>query len=181
MNSPTVQWRNGADGMLLTTGGDVTVTDTAPYELTFNQLRESHLGDYYCEVKDGGDEGCSIERVGEYITQFCLVPSLTAIAFSAQSVSVVVAGGTATAGTSHNLTCTVSGVDLSVSGTTAMYTWSRGSNMLSSTTSLYTIDSVGVSDAGDDYQCDVTVMASYLDVTGSVSASGTGSLNVQCK
>ena len=97
-------------------------------------------------------------------------------------MNVVVDGGTATAGASHNLMCTVNGVDLSVSGTTATYTWSRGARMLqSSTSSQYTIASVGVSDAGDDYQCIVTVIASYLDETGSISASGTGSLNVQCK
>ena len=65
MGSPTVQWRNGTSGMLLTTGGDVTMTDTTPYQLTFSQLTQSHLGDYYCEVKDGGDEGCFIERVSE--------------------------------------------------------------------------------------------------------------------
>ena len=65
MNPPTVQWRNGTNGALLTTGGDLTVTTTAPYQLIFSQLRQSHLGDYYCEVKAGGDEGCSIERVGE--------------------------------------------------------------------------------------------------------------------
>lgn len=98
-------------------------------------------------------------------------------------MSVVVAGGTATAGTSHNLMCTVvSGVDLFVPGTTAMYTWRKGARMLqSSTSSQYTIASVGVSDAGDDYQCDVTVTASYLDITGSISASNRGSLFVQCK
>ena len=99
----------------------------------------------------------------------------------APSVSVVVAGGTATVGTPHNLTCTVSGVDLSVPGTTATYTWRRGSSVLSSTTNQYIIASVGVSDAGDDYQCTVAVTASYLDITGFLSASGTSSLYVQCE
>ena len=67
MASPVVQWRNGSNEALLTSGGGITVSSTAPYQLTFNQLVESHLGDYYCEVTVGGasqPSGCFIETVG---------------------------------------------------------------------------------------------------------------------
>ena len=71
-SSPLVQWRNGSDGLLLTSGGGITVSSTAPYEFTFNPLVESYLGDYYCEVNvtigDPGSQqpasGCFIETVG---------------------------------------------------------------------------------------------------------------------
>ena len=69
LSSPVVQWRNGSDGALLTSGGGITVSSTAPYQLTFNQLVESHLGDYYCEVTVGDpgstQSGCFIDTVGK--------------------------------------------------------------------------------------------------------------------
>ena len=67
MASQVVQWRNGSSGELLTSGGGINVSSTAPYQLTFNQLVESHLGDYYCEVTVGAasrPSGCFIETVG---------------------------------------------------------------------------------------------------------------------
>ena len=90
---------------------------------------------------------------------------------------------TATAGSMHTLTCLVTGVDLSIVGTTDMYTWRRGGVTLQgpSSSAGYTISSVRVTDAGNDYICEVTVTASYLDLTGSISASGSGSLFVECE
>ena len=68
-SSPMVQWRNGSDETLLTSGGGITVSSTAPYQLTFNQLVESHLGDYFCEVTVGDpgstQSGCFIDTVGK--------------------------------------------------------------------------------------------------------------------
>ena len=67
MASPVVQWRNGSSRALLTSGGGINVSSSAPYILTFNPLVESHLGDYYCEVTVGGasrPSGCFIETVG---------------------------------------------------------------------------------------------------------------------
>ena len=77
----------------------------------------------------------------------------------------------------------VTGVDLSVAGTTAMYTWRRGGVTLQgpSPSAEYSISPVGVSHAGDDYICEATVIAGYLDLTGSISASGNGSLFVECE
>ena len=91
-----------------------------------------------------------------------------------------VSGGVATALSPHTLTCAVTGV---ATGTTVTYTWSRGGATLHgpSTSAQYTISSVGVTDAGDDYLCEVTVTADFLDLTGSISASGRGTLQVQCK
>ena len=69
MASQVVQWRNGSSGELLTSGGGINVSSTAPYQLTFNQLVESYLGDYYCEVTVGDpgstQSGCFIETVGK--------------------------------------------------------------------------------------------------------------------
>ena len=102
---------------------------------------------------------------------------------SAPSLNVTIIGRTATAGSIRTLACMATGVDLSVAGTTAMYTWRRGGVTLQGPrpNAEYTISTVGVSDAGDDYICEATVTASYLDLTGSISASGSGTLYVQCK
>ena len=99
----------------------------------------------------------------------------------AARVSVTVTGGTATALLQHMLTCMVTGVNLEVASAMVTYTWRRGSTILPSTSRQYVIPSAGVSDAGDDYLCDLTVSADYLDLTGSISASGSGTVQVQCK
>ena len=60
-----IRWTNGSDGTPLSTGGGITVTGSTPYQLTFNQLTESNLGDYYCEVTVDGQSGCFIETIGK--------------------------------------------------------------------------------------------------------------------
>ena len=89
----------------------------------------------------------------------------------------------ATAGSSQTLTCSVSGVDLSA--TEVMYIWFRGDVEVQavSISSQYTIPagSLGVSNAGDAYSCQVAITASYWDVSGSFGGSGSGTLSVNSK
>ena len=108
----------------------------------------------------------------------------------APSVAVSVSGvDGATAGSSQTLTCSVavSGVDLSelATVTLAMYTWFRGDGVVqaASTSSQYMIPSgsLGVSNAGDVYICQVAISASYWDVSGSFGGSGSGTLSVNSK
>ena len=51
--TPTVQWV----GPVPITGGDFTVSNTSPYTLTINPLRQSHVGQYTCQTAIGGDTG----------------------------------------------------------------------------------------------------------------------------
>ena len=85
--------------------------------------------------------------------------------------------GNAVAGTSHTLSCSVSGGNLE--GATMAYVWQQNSmNITGATSSTYDITPVQLSDAGSVYTCRVTVMASYWDVSGSFGASGSGTLVV---
>ena len=89
----------------------------------------------------------------------------------------------ATAGSSQTLTCSVSGVN--ITAVSVMYTWLRGDMVVqaASTSSQYTIPagSLGVSNAGDVYSCQVAITASYWDVSGSFGGSGSGTLSVNSK
>ena len=88
--------------------------------------------------------------------------------------------GNAVAGTSHTLSCSVSGANLE--GATMTYVWQLNDvDIAGATSSTYDITSVRVSDAGGVYTCHVTVMASYWDVSGSFRGSGSGSLMVSSK
>ena len=94
----------------------------------------------------------------------------------APPVTVTVTGGTVMAGGSHTLTCSDSGAP---SGSTMIYSWSKGSTTLSSCiTSQCTISGVQVSDAGDDYVCRVAVSRSGMLIAVGL---GTGTLRVTCK
>ena len=87
----------------------------------------------------------------------------------------------AVAGQSHTLSCSVTGSNLETA--TIMYTWRLGTNVLQgpSTSNMYNIDMVQVSNAGGVYTCEVTVTASYWDVSGSFGDSGSGTLSVTSK
>ena len=92
----------------------------------------------------------------------------------------------ATAGTSQTLTCSVSGVDLAMASVTSvMYTWLHDGStaQAASTSNQYTIPSLslGVSNAGDVYTCQVAITASYWDVSGSFGGSDSGTLTVISK
>ena len=84
----------------------------------------------------------------------------------------------AVAGQSHTLSCSVTGSNLETA--TIMYTWRLGTNVLQgpSTSNMYNIAMVQVSNAGDVYTCEVAVTASYWDVSGSFGDSGSGTLSV---
>ena len=84
----------------------------------------------------------------------------------------------AVAGQSHTLSCSVTGSNLETA--TIMYTWRLGINVLQgpSTSNMYNITMVQVSNAGDVYTCEVTVTVSYWDVSGSFGNSGSGTLSV---
>lgn len=110
------------------------------------------------------------------VTQQCISLCILSL-LTAPSINVTINGGTATAGSEYTLTCTVAGVDVG-SASTVTYRWSRRGTMLS-TSRQYVIPSAQVTDAGDDYLCEVTVTAGYLDVSNSISASATGTLHVQ--
>ena len=85
--------------------------------------------------------------------------------------------GNAVAGTTHTLSCSVTGSNLQ--GATVSYVWQRnGVDIPGATSSTYDITSVQVTDAGSVYTCQVTVMASYWDVSGSFGGSGSGTLMV---
>ena len=103
---------------------------------------------------------------------------------SAPSLTVTVNNAdNAVAGQSHSLSCSVTGSNLETA--TIMYTWKLGTNVLQglSTSNMYNIDMemVQVSNAGDVYTCEVTVTASYWDVSGSFGDSGNGTLSVTSK
>ena len=89
----------------------------------------------------------------------------------------------ATAGSSQTLTCSVSGVN--ITAVSVMYTWLRGDVEVQGTSASnqYTIPSgsLGVSNAGDVYSCQVAITASYWDVSGSFGGSGSGTLSVNSK
>ena len=55
--TPTVQWVGPGSSAPIATGGDFTVSSTAPYTLTINPLRQSHAGQYTCQATVGGDTG----------------------------------------------------------------------------------------------------------------------------
>ena len=95
-----------------------------------------------------------------------VAPSLTVTVNNADSA---VAGGR------HTLNCTVMGVDLNTA--TLMYSW-NGMDMPGASASQYIITSVQVSDAGSVYTCQVTVTASYWDVSESFGGSGNATLTV---
>ena len=83
----------------------------------------------------------------------------------------------AVAGRRHTLSYTVMGADLRT--TTVMYTWKlNGADILGSSANRYSITSVQVSNAGDVYTCQVSVTASYWDVSGSFGGSGSATLIV---
>ena len=92
----------------------------------------------------------------------------------------------AVAGQSHTLSCTLScsvtGFNLETA-INIMYTWRLGTNVLQgpSTSNMYNITMVQVSNAGDVYTCEVTVTVSYWDVSGSFGDSGSGTLSVTSK
>ena len=83
----------------------------------------------------------------------------------------------AAAGWGHTLFCAVMGADLS--NTTVVYTWKlNGVDIPGASANQYSITSVQVHDAGDVYTCQVTVSASYWDVSGSFGGSGSATLTV---
>ena len=101
-----------------------------------------------------------------------LEPSLTVTVNNASN---------AVAGQRHTLSCSVTGSNLETA--TIMYTWKLGTNVLQgpSTSNMYNITMVQVSNAGDVYTCEVTVTVSYWDVSGSFGDSGSGTLSVTSK
>ena len=101
-------------------------------------------------------------------TYLYIAPSLTVTVNNADSA---VAGGR------HTLSCTVMGADLSTA--TVMYTWRvNGMDIPGASANQYSITSVQVSDVGDVYTCQVTITASYWDVSGSFVDSGSATLTV---
>ena len=112
---------------------------------------------------------------------------IVSISDLAPSVTVSVEGvDGATAGPSQIITCSVRGVDLAAAAVTlVMYTWFRdGSTVqVASTSNQYTIPSMslGVSNAGDVFTCQVAITAGYWDVSGSFGGSGSGTLTVISK
>ena len=79
----------------------------------------------------------------------------------------------AVAGTRHTLSCSVAGANLQ--GATLSYVWQvNGVDIQGATSSTYVITSVQVTDAGSVYSCQVTVVASYWDVSGSFGPGGSG-------
>ena len=101
---------------------------------------------------------------------------------SAPSLTVTVNNAdNAVAGQRHTLSCSVRGFNFRAA--TIMYLWRLGTNVLQgpSTSNMYNIAMVQVSNAGDVYTCEVTVTASYLDVSGSFGDSGSGTLSVTSK
>ena len=69
------------------------------------------------------------------------------------------------------------GADLSTA--TLMYTWKvNGMDIPGASANQYSITSVQVSNAGVVYTCQVTVSASYWDVSGSFGGSGSATLTV---
>ena len=97
-------------------------------------------------------------------------------------VSVMGVDG-ATVGSSRTLTCSISGVN--ITAVSVMYTWLRGDVVVqaASISSQYTIPagSLGVSNAGDVYSCQVAITASYWDISESFGGSGSGTLSVNSK
>ena len=92
------------------------------------------------------------------------------------------------AGTSQNLTCSVSGMDLTAAAVLIMsvtHTWLRGSTVVhsASTSNQYTIpsESLEVTNSGDVYTCRVAITAGYWDVSGSFGDSGSGTLTIISK
>ena len=55
--TPVVQWVGPGSSAPITTGGDFTVSNTSPYNLIINPLRQSHAGRYTCQATVGGDTG----------------------------------------------------------------------------------------------------------------------------
>ena len=101
------------------------------------------------------------------------------------TVTVEGVDGVTAGSTSQTLTCSVSGVDLQVAAVTSvMYTWLHDGSEVqaASTSNQYTISSasLGVSNAGDEYTCQVAITASYWDV-GEFGGSGSGVLTVISK
>ena len=102
--------------------------------------------------------------------------------YTAPSLTVTVNNAdNAVAGQSHTLSCSVRGFN--VQAATIMYLWRLGTNVLQgpSTSNMYNIAMVQVSNAGDVYTCEVTVTVSYWDVSGSFGDSGSGTLSVTSK
>ena len=103
---------------------------------------------------------------------------------AAPTLTIRVEGVTnATAGAARTLTCSVSGVDIRSSDVTSvMYTWLRDGSIVqaASSSNQYTISagSIGVSNAKDVYTCQVSVTASYWDVSGEFEGTGSGNMTV---
>ena len=100
---------------------------------------------------------------------------------TAPTLTVVVSNtANAVAGTRHTLSCSVTGANLQ--GATVSYVWQlNGVDIQGAASPTYDITSVQVTDAGNVYTCQVTVMASYWDVSGSFGGSGSGTLMVSSK
>ena len=91
-------------------------------------------------------------------------------------------GGDAIAGQVFTLTCQASGVTVSGPDDPDLdYSWRRGgAGPVLSAFRSYAL-AVQVTDAGDDYTCEVTYSPSFLDQSGSVTSVGTTTLNVASK
>ena len=132
----------------------------------FNQIKESDSGVYSCQVSvsDASSQvfGCALEPinvVGEINLRVTVSHSRTV-----------------TAGSPYTLSCSVSGANLNENGTTAVYTWTKRGAIVQvpSSSNVYIIPSVQVSNAGDEYTCHVEVSIPYYDLSGPFSVNGTG-------
>ncbi|XP_064386409.1 receptor-type tyrosine-protein phosphatase delta-like isoform X3 [Halichondria panicea] len=119
--------------------------------LTFDTLRESQR-EYYCVVTVGTEVSC-----GEYYSNVQVPVFGVGISDVSGTVSMAI-----------TLTCTFS--DSSV--TMAMYYFfKRGVSVGSSSTHMYTIPMARVSDAGNDYTCQVVISLDYLDLSSPLTLS----------
>lgn len=148
--------------------GTVLSTDSS---LLFTPLKESHRGDYSCQVALGSGDG---QRFG------CWSESILPLHFaSSPNIVVRVNSGTAVAGRLSTLTCQISGVNLANSDITVMYTWLKDGRVVQApvaSVNTYNITPVQVSNAGELYTCQVVVRIPYYDVNGPLFASnGTSS------
>ena len=98
---------------------------------------------------------------------------------TAPNLTVIIEGADVTTGSTHTLTCSVSGVNLAAV-TSLSYTWFYNGveKQSMSASNQFSTGIVQLSNAGDEYSCQVKVKASYWDASGSFRGTGSGVLSV---
>ncbi len=145
--------------------------------LTFDTLRESQR-EYYCVVTVGTEVGCveyysNVQgestctiSISTYVRMTLIILFLPLCLVPVFGVNISDVSGTV--GMATTLRCTLFGSSV----TMAMYHFFKGGvSVGTSSTYMYTIPMALLSDAGNDYTCEVVISLDYLDLSSPLTLS----------